>query len=435
MSPRGKSPTRPKGIAGIGAGFIALAFAAGIAGAAMTTPAPPGVTPAAATVTAEPASTRDVAPTPPPLPPTTFTMVAAGDVLPHAPVVDSATTSAGINFVPLMEPVRAYIEGADLALCHMEVPVAPPGTEPSGYPMFGSPSEMVRDLDAIGWDGCSTASNHSVDRKAAGIAATLEQFDAFGMGATGTARTEAEATTTQMYVVHGVARDVKVAHISFAYDSLNGLPKPQGQPWAVNTFSADAADASPVIAAAGLAREQGADIVIASVHCCIEYETTPRAPQRSVAEQIAASELVDVYVGHHSHVPQPIEKLPGGVNGDGMWVAFGLGNFLSNQDTQCCAAETNSGVLLTTTFTVDDEGRVDTSVEWTAITVDRLGSHTMHVLNDVPGGAGRLSAAEVAARHARVAAAVGPSAPERAAPAQPLSLGVDTILRSASAVQ
>ena len=397
-------------------------------------PALPDVLPATATITAQAAPTpRDDAPTPPPLPPTTFTMVAAGDVLPHAPVVQSATTSAGTNFVPLMEPLRAYIDGADLALCHMEVPVAPPGTAPSGYPMFGSPAEMVRDLDAIGWDGCSTASNHSVDRKAAGITATLEEFEAFGMGATGTARTEQEATTTQMYVVHGEVRDVNVAHISFAYDSLNGLPKPAGQPWAVNTFSADAADASPVIAAAQLAREQGADIVIASVHCCIEYEISPRPPQRSVAEQIAASGLVDVYVGHHSHVPQPIEKLPGGVNGDGMWVAFGLGNFLSNQDTQCCVADTNSGVLLTTTFTVDDTGTVETSVEWTAITVDRLGSHTMHVLNDVTGGVGRLSASEVAARHARVAAAVGPSAPERTTPAEPLSLGVDTILRTATA--
>ncbi|NTV39754.1 MAG: CapA family protein, partial [Demequinaceae bacterium] len=145
---------------------------------------------------------------------------------------------------------------------------------------------------------------------------------------------------------------------------------------------------------------------------------------------VANSGLVDLWIGHHSHVPQPIEKLQGGPNGDGMWVAFGLGNFLSNQDTQCCVANTNSGVLLTATFTIDASSEVVVGVEWTAVTVDRLAKHTMHVLTDVPTGAGRLSAAEVAARHQRVAEAVGPQAPERTTPATHLALGIDMIPRT-----
>jgi poly-gamma-glutamate synthesis protein (capsule biosynthesis protein) len=358
----------------------------------------------------------------------TFTLVAAGDVLPHAPVVASATTGAGIDFMPLMAAVAPFIQGADLALCHMEVPVAPPGTAPSGYPMFAAPAELVPSLAAAGWDGCSTASNHSVDRKAAGLATTLEDLAAAGLGATGTARSEEEASNTQMYVVKGIARDIKVANISFTY-GLNGLPKPAGQPWAVNTFDADGADAAPIIEAAQRARDQGADVVIASVHCCVEYQTAPTAAQRSIAEQIAASGLVDLYIGHHAHVPQPIEKLAGGPHGDGMWVAFGLGNFLSNQDSRCCAVETPSGVLLTATFSVDADDRVDVGVEWTAITVDTLSRHTMHVLSDIPGGSGGLSAAEVSIRHARVADAVGTQAPERLAPVAPLAFGVSVVPR------
>lgn len=426
------SPRAPRAAARA-AGALALAIVLGAAlGAGGTALVSTGasVTPPTATITATPGSDRAAAPSPAPAPPVTFTLVAAGDVLPHAPVVSSATTSAGIDFLPLMATVVPYVEGADLSLCHMEVPVTPPGQEPSGYPMFASPPELVPGLAAAGWDGCSTASNHSVDRKGAGIAATLDAFAAAGLGAAGTARTEEEAASTQMYVVHGAARDIKVAHISYAYDSLNGLPKPAGQPWAVNTFSADEADATPIIAAAQLARDQGADIVVASVHCCVEYQTEPTAAQRSVAEQVAASGLVDLWIGHHSHVPQPIEKLPGGRNGDGMWVAFGLGNFLSNQDTQCCVANTNSGVLLTATFTIDASDKVDVGVEWTAITVDRLSKHTMHVLTDIPGGDGRLTAAEVAARHQRVAAAVGPQSPERTTPATHAAFGVDMIPRT-----
>jgi len=429
MSVSPRAPRSAFRAAGALAVAVVLGAAMGVGGTALASKSA-SVVPPTATVTASPRSQRAGVPSPTPPPPVTFTLVAAGDVLPHAPVVSSATTAAGIDFLPLMAPVLPYIEGADLALCHMEVPVTPPGTSASGYPMFAAPPELVPSLAAAGWDGCSTASNHSVDRRGAGIAATLEAFGVAGMGAAGTARTEEEAASAQIYTVRGADRDVTVAHISFAYDGLNGLPKPPNQPWAVNTFSADQADAAPIIAAAQQARDQGADIVVASVHCCVEYQTEPTAAQRSVAEQVAASGLVDLWIGHHSHVPQPIEKLEGGPNGDGMWVAFGLGNFLSNQDTQCCVANTNSGVLLTATFTIDASDGVDVRVEWTAITVDRLSKHTMQVLTDIPDGAGRLSAAEVAARHQRVAEAVGPQAPERTSPASHVAFGVDMIPRT-----
>lgn len=345
-----------------------------------------------------------------------FTFAAAGDVLSHGPVLTSATTSEGYNFAPLLDPVRDYVSGPDLAICHLEVPVAPEGTKPSGYPMFAAPAQMVKGLHDEGWDGCSTASNHSVDRRYTGIETTLDTLDALGMGHAGTARTEEEANSVQMYRVRTGGRLISVANISFAY-GLNGLPKPDGMPWAVNTFDADAADAQPIIDRAQQARDAGADVVIASVHCCVEYQTAPTPAQRKIAEDIAASGLVDLYVGHHAHVPQPVERLPGGPDGTGMWTAFGLGNFLSNQDTQCCVAETNSGILLTATFTVSAAGEVDVDAEWTAVTVDRKSRHTVHALRDIPDGTATLSASEVAARLKRVTDAAGPDAPERTEPA------------------
>lgn len=410
-------------VGAFGMGAAAAAWAAELTGSAAATP--PIVT-----ATAEPPPTR-AAVEAPTLRPVEFTLVAAGDVLPHGPVVASATTSAGYNFVPLMAPVQPYIEGADLALCHMEVPVVPPGIEPSGYPLFGAPPEMVRDLAAVGWDGCSTASNHSVDRKFDGVTATLETMDEYGMGHAGTARSADEAAQVQMYEVTEGQRSISIANISYAY-GLNGLPVPDGKPWSVDTFNANAADASPIIASAQRARDQGADVVVASVHCCVEYRTEPTSAQRSLAEKIAASGLVDLYIGHHAHVPQPIEKLPGGPHGDGMWTAFGLGNYLSNQYAECCTANSTSGVLLTSTFDVDVDGTVRVSVEWTATTVDRLANHTMHVLTDIPNGVGQLSAPEVAARHQRVADAVGSQAPERTVPATSLADGVETPSRLAA---
>ncbi|WP_082104879.1 CapA family protein [Demequina maris] len=373
-------------------------------------------------------ATASPTPTPSPEPePVRFTLVAAGDVLPHTPVNDSARTADGYDYTALMKGVKRYIAGADLALCHMEVPVSPGGVEPSGYPLFSAPKALVRDLAKVGWDGCSTASNHTVDRGTAGVEATLDAFDAAGLQHSGSARTKKEAATTAMYEVTSGDRTVTVANISFAYGT-NGMPV--ASPWQVGLFDADDADAGPIIDAARKARKQGADVVIASVHCCVEYRTEPTDAQRSIATQIAESGQVDLYVGHHAHVPQPIELLPGGPSGNGMWTAFGLGNFLSNQGTQCCVAATSNGVLLSAAFTVDPDGEVAVDAAWTATTVDRLDRHAMHVLTDIRDGAGTLSAAEVTSRLTAVRDAVGDEAPMRRKPVRSLADDVVVVPRT-----
>ncbi|WP_084130035.1 CapA family protein [Demequina sp. NBRC 110055] len=423
--------------AAFAAGVLAALVAGGAVGVATAVPggSSPATQPAAAsaTVTATPTPTQTATPEPTPDQPVTFTLVAGGDVLPHSPVVRSATTDAGIDFAPLMEGVSAWTSGADLALCHLETPVAPDGVA-SGYPVFAAPEEIVPSLTTVGFDGCSTASNHSVDRGFAGLEVTLDDLEAAGLGFAGTARTEDEAAVTQMYEVRGVDAAVTVANVSYTY-GLNGLPKPEGKPWSVNTFDANAADAQPIIDAAARAREQGADIVLASVHCCVEYRTEPTEAQRALAQAIADSGEVDVYIGHHAHVPQPLELLNGGPSGEGMWTAFGLGNFLSNQGTQCCVADTNAGALLNATFTVPADGPVEVDASWTAITVDRLDGHRMYVLSDiVDDGAGTMDAAEARARHARVAAALGESAPELTDAPEPLAVSVEPLARTADAV-
>lgn len=379
-------------------------------------PTPTPVTAASAIPggTPEPSASSRPEPSPQPPPPVKFTLVTGGDILTHGPVLTSARHAGGgpYDFGALMQGVRPFVESADLAICHLEVPVAPPGTQPSGYPTFGAPAELIPAIAAEGWDGCSTASNHSVDRRYAGLEATLAALDAEGLGHAGMARTADEAASTQMYSVRQGERRITVANISFTY-GLNGLPQPEGKPWAVATFDAEAQNVQPILDSAQQARNQGADIVVASVHCCVEYQVQPNDAQRSIVEQIAESGLVDLYVGHHAHVPQPIELVEGGVRGTGMWAYFGHGNYLSNQDTQCCKADTNSGYLGITTFTVSPDGDVDVEAQWAATTVDRLGRHTMYMLRDIMDtGAGRISASEAQARHERVARAAGDQAAE-----------------------
>lgn len=352
-----------------------------------------------------------------------FTVITAGDTLTHMGVNASARTSGELDFVPLMEGINPFVQGADLALCHLEVPVAPAGTALSGYPMFNGAPELIRDLQRSGWHGCSLASNHTVDRGFTGLESTINYLEDHGMGWAGSARTAAESEVTQMYVLEKENRSVTVAHLSATY-GLNGLPVPQGKPWSVELIDTDR-----LIAQANTARQAGADIVLASIHCCVEYVTEPTAEQVALATTLAESGVIDAVIGHHAHVPQRVEVLPGGPQGHGMPVAYGLGNFLSNQDANCCVAATESGQMATYSILVDDDGPRVTGIEWTAITTDTR-NHHLYPLATNPDGVGYLSSAQVAARYARAQEAATDSVPERTEPGTNGSATVTVLPRS-----
>ncbi|WP_402467872.1 CapA family protein [Isoptericola aurantiacus] len=376
--------------------------------------APHAPEPAPTLTTAADVARAKVAP-PPPAPPASFTLVAAGDLLPHGPVVTSA--DGGSDFASLLDGLDDWVAGADLALCHMEVPVAPEGTAPSGYPLFGAPEGLVPALAEQGWDGCSTASNHSVDRGYPGVVTTLDAFDAAGMGHAGTARSAAEQSRPQLYRLARAGQEITVAHLSATY-GLNGLPVPADAPWAVDLIDADA-----LVAEAKQARRDGADVVLVSLHAGVEYTETLTDQQVDVVAELAASHVVDLVIGHHAHVPQRIDRLDGGPGGTGMWVAYGLGNLLSNQSAACCDARTSNGVLLSATFAQErasDPLRV-TRVRWTGTTVDIPAGHRAFVIRDLldDRDGSTLSAADLAAREQRVADAVGEQAAERTEPPEP----------------
>ncbi|QAY71855.1 CapA family protein [Xylanimonas protaetiae] len=356
-------------------------------------------------------------PTPPPPPqPAVFTIVAAGDVLLHNAVTRSATHDGVVDYSTLLSGLDPWVQGADLALCHFETPVAPPGQEVTTYPVFGVPSQIVTDLQEQGWDGCSTASNHSIDRGYPGIEATLAAFDAAGLGHAGTARSQAESDAPQLYTLEREGRTLTVAHLSMAY-GLNGFTLPADKPWAV-----DLVDVPRTVARATAARAAGADLVVVSLHDGTEYRADPIPDQLTVTQALADSGVVDLVLGHHAHVPQPVAHLAGGPEGSGMWVAYGLGNMVSNQSADCCVAASSNGLLLTATVTAQPGGpaRV-TGVEWTGLTVDRAAGHRVRALPDAIAdpGAGTLSTEELAAREQRVTDVVGTAAPERTTPPTP----------------
>ncbi|MFF0483918.1 CapA family protein [Streptomyces sp. NPDC004435] len=247
-----------------------------------------------------------------------FSVAAAGDVLIHPELVEQASEdaeatgrgSAGLDFEPLLAGVRPVIGKADLAICHMETPVGRPEGPFQGYPEFLVPPQILTALKDVGYDTCSTASNHTYDHGLKAVRRTLDTMDRVGLGHAGSARTRDEAQKINIRDVKGV----KVAHLSYSWESFLN-PTPQKERWAFNRISTD-----EIKKAEARARQQGAEVVILSVHWGLEHYNEPSVPQLRLAERLTEETGIDLVIGHHAHVVQPIQKL------NGTWVAYSLGN-------------------------------------------------------------------------------------------------------------
>ena len=307
-----------------------------------------------------------------------FTVGYAGDVLMHMPVLSSTPEASG-DITDNVAAETPWVEGLDLALCGMEVPVAPDGVY-SGFPTFGAPSEVVGALARSGWDGCATASNHAADRGEAGVIATLDALDAHGMGHAGTYRSKEDASVPfALYELERGGRTVTVAQISTTKD-LNGLDDPTGHSVSLN-------DVGAITKAAKSARAAGADLVVVHSQIGQEYETTPDNDQVSYARSLADSGQVDILFGAHPHVPQPAEKLSGGVEGKGMWVSYSAGNYISNQDEGCCAPLSDVGQLVWADITSHADGSVSVDkLNWHPFTMDQEGGYKVRDLAALHNG-------------------------------------------------
>ncbi|WP_330462052.1 CapA family protein [Streptomyces sp. NBC_00820] len=237
-----------------------------------------------------------------------FTLVASGDILPHTSVLERANYDAGGNgydFRPMLAAVQPVVARADLALCHLETLSAQPALTP--------PPQLAWDLAAAGYDGCSTASDGSLDD---GIRAALSAMDQAGLRHAGTARSEDEARTVTLLR----AGPAKVAHLSYPYDTDENL----------------------MIADARAARRAGADVVVVSIRWGTSWQDAPDQRQLSLAQDLTASKTagrpdVDLILGTHTHVPQAYEKV------NGTWVVYGLGDQIAGETTNPGGARDSRG--------------------------------------------------------------------------------------------
>jgi hypothetical protein len=295
-----------------------------------STPAPPRAAPAASPVVPAPQPRR-------------FSIVMGGDLLWHDTVWQSAAADArngeSYDFDPMFADVRPLIAGADLALCHEEVPFAAPGAPLQSYPVFAAPPEIAPWIASMGWDACTTASNHALDQGFDGLVRTASMLEAAGVAHVGTFRTARER---RQPVVLTTPDGVRVGLVAGTY-GLNGFPLPEGREWSVSML-----DVPDLLRQARAARRAGADVVVVHLHAGYEYDELPSPEQVSAVRRLTRSPDVDLVLGEHAHTVQPITRV------NGTWVVYGMGNLVAQQEVT--RPETYRGILVRFIFVERPDG-------------------------------------------------------------------------------
>lgn len=330
-------------------------------------------------------------------------VVVTGDVLLHPGLWAQAQADGDgeLDFGPLVEGLRPFTEDAGLAVCNMETPLAAAEGPFSGYPSFEVPPQIVPALADLGYDACTTASNHAVDAGPEGLERTLDVLADAGIATTGTYRAAEDAREPLVLDADGV----RVGLVTGTYGLNGNVPDAA---WRV-----DLLDVPEMVRKARAARAAGAEIVLAAVHAGEEYSSAPDRQQLEVTHALADSGEFDLVYGHHTHSVLPIEK-----RGD-TWIVHGLGNSVSEHATR--VPVNNEGLTVSVSFAREDGEWVAGDPVWTPhiLTLDPIRWCAL------PAEDVCRSREEDAASLARTARTVGSMGAEAdgARPWRPLALG------------
>ncbi|MFR3685711.1 MAG: CapA family protein, partial [Enterococcus sp.] len=244
---------------------------------------------------------------------------AVGDNLIHDYIYDHLRQPEGTyRFDEMYEPTRYLNEDRDVSYINLETICAGEELGLSGYPTFNGPTQVLDSLHQAGYNWLSAASNHTMDKGEEGIVKQLEYLEKYpDITVTGSQKSP-EAKRLQIQKIKGV----NVGFMSYTF-GLNGIPLPEGKDYLVNLIDEEQIKKDME----ELTKES--DVQIVSMHWGEEYQFTPNEEQTHLA-QVLSDAGVDVIVGGHPHVIQPMDYLTG-KTGNQTLVMYSLGNFISSQ--------------------------------------------------------------------------------------------------------
>ncbi len=247
--------------------------------------------------------------------------LACGDNITYKGTVMSAKERANgerpYNFSPIFDNVREKIKSADISFINQET-VMTESKEISFYPTFNSPKEVAYALSDTGFDVVNIATNHMLDKGADGLSDTIEFLKTMPYTVIGGYENDEDFMTPRIINKNGI----DIAFISFTYDT-NGIKKSASSPIKIPyIFDSDIKRSVEPL-------KDLADVIMVSMHWGQEGNFTPSNEQKRVAK-LLADLGVDVIIGHHPHVIEPVEWIERQDGGRTLCV-YSLGNFAAMQ--------------------------------------------------------------------------------------------------------
>lgn len=269
--------------------------------------------------------------------PNECSIVAAGDLVMHMPVVESAydSNTGTYNFDPILSNVKDYITNSDLALCNSETSYLEDQSNFTGYPSFSSPIALLPSLKNSGFDILTSAHNHTLDQGVKGLNSTFNLIKTNGLDVLGIKNNDIDKN----YIIKDL-NGIKVGITNYTYSetdnfgnkTLNGIPIPNELEGKINVFgfSTIEKDLQDMKSTLESMKNDGAEFTIFYIHWGNEYEPLPSSDQENLASALNSYDL-NVIIGSHPHVVQPVRTITNELSGNKTLVCYSLGNFLSNQ--------------------------------------------------------------------------------------------------------
>lgn len=267
-------------------------------------------------------------------------LVFAGDAMQHQSQLDAAARGNGAyDYSECFASIAPYVKSADYAVVNLETTLG--GKRFSGYPCFCTPDTFADALKAAGFDLFLTANNHTLDRLDHGLTRTIDVLDRKGIAHLGTYANAARRKAALPFIKE--INGIKVGFLNYTYGT-NGI-KARGE------CVVDYIDKDLIAADIKDARAGGAELVCVAIHWGDEYVLLPNRSQRQMADFLL-SQGVDMVIGGHPHVIQPMEIRCDSA-GRKQLLVYSLGNFISGMKK----TDTRGGALAEVHISRDASGK------------------------------------------------------------------------------
>ena len=265
---------------------------------------------------------------------TSINLTAVGDVMAHSPQLKAQydSNSNTYSFDNNFKYIKKYIETSDLSIANLETTLAGEDIGYSSYPTFNTPDAIASALKNTGFDIISTINNHTFDKGSHGFDRTLSVLKELNF--------ETVGTKSNVYDDDYIIKDIngiKLGITSYSYGDiinsdkyLNGIKISDECKERANIFSSSNVNDAFNTINNTISKLNDTDIQILIIHWGNEYQRVPSKFQSELA-QLLSDAGVDIIIGSHPHVVQPVEMIKSSDGSNETLIVYSLGNLISNQ--------------------------------------------------------------------------------------------------------